>query len=198
MEHAAVSNEREERELRRIGRRVAEALEPQAGRAIPAARRRLFDDRPAASGVGARWVVGLAAVGAVAAIALAVGDDPAEPVGRSVARGGATATEHRGGLEGVSASAGSRARVERRADGAAELVLEHGTAKGVVGAQSSGPRAVVAGPYRVTGDAEVEVTWGDADGLVVRVTKGEARVLSPGRTPTIVAEGATKHLPAKP
>lgn len=206
MEPAAVTNEREERELRRLGRRVAEALEPSAGRAIPAARRRLFDDERTLSArgtssdawTGGRWIIGLAAVGAVAAIAFALRDAPTDPTARAVARGGETASPASGvRAAGVSPTDGSRARVEARSDGASELVLESGVARGLVGAQSSGPRAVVAGPYRVTGEAEIEVTWSPDDGLTVHVVAGEARVLAPGQTPSIVPAGATKKLPAE-
>lgn len=197
MEPSAVTTEKDERELRRIGRRVASELDTGAGRAIPAARRRLFEEERQPIGLGSRWVMGLAAVGAVAAIALALRDDPAE---RAAARGGSpspTAAE-RAALPGLQASEGSRYRIETKTEGATELVLERGDASGAMGGGVAGPRAVVAGPYRVTGEAELTVRWDDAAGLTVEVAKGEARILAPGLTPAVVTAGATKRLPAKP
>lgn len=200
MEPSAVTTEQDERELRRIGRRVASSLDASSGRAIPAARRRLFDGERQPAGLGARWVVGLAAVGAVAAIALALRDDPSAPAGGDPDRAARSqASRGEGGeLPGLAASEGSRFRIEPRTEGATELVLESGDASGVMGPRAQGPRAVVAGPYRVTGDAELTVRWSDVDGLTVEVKSGEARILAPGITPAVVPAGATKKLPARP
>lgn len=196
MEPSAVTTEKDERELRRIGRRVASQLDTGAGRAIPAARRRLFEEERQPIGLGSRWVMGLAAVGAVAAITLALRDDPAE---RAAARGGPSpSAAERAAVPGLQASEGSRYRIDTRTEGATELVLERGDASGAMGSGVVGPRAVVAGPYRVTGEAELTVRWDEAAGLTVEVAKGEARILAPGLTPAVVTAGATKRLPAKP
>ncbi len=186
----------EERELRHIGRRLAESLEPTAGRAIPAARRKLFEEPREAPSLGGRWVMGVAAVGAVAAVAFALrGSDPAPS--RTSAKGGATTTEVAVATDGIRPMGDAVSRVETRPDGASELMLESGEARGIIG-REGGPRSVAAGPYRVTGEAEVLVRWSATEGLTVEVTQGEARVLSPGQAPIIVSRSTSKTLPGKP
>lgn len=196
----------EERELKAIGRRVAEALEPSTGRAIPAARRKLFEQPREQALLGGRWVMGLAAAGAVAAVAFALrGDapsdlrndsDPRAPVERAPAARGADTSG------AIRATGDARARIESRPDGASELVLESGEAQGWLGMPlprtAQGPRALAAGPYRVTGEAEVFIRWSPTDGLLVEVTRGEARVLAAGATPVVVPAGTSRSLPASP
>jgi hypothetical protein len=199
MEQPAVTTDLEERELKAIGRRVAEALEPSTGRAIPAARRKLFEEQRESSLLGGRWVIGLAAAGAVAAVAFGLrGDDPPGSAPRSGAprapAAGAPSSPESGGA--IRAVGDATARVESRADGAAELILENGEARGRLGA-GDGPRAVAAGPYRVTGEAEVFVRWSATEGLLVEVTHGEARVLAAGATPLVVPAGTSKTLPPR-
>lgn len=201
MEQPAVTTDLEERELKAIGRRVAKALEPSTGRALPAARRKLFEEKRDPALLGGRWVMGLAAVGAVVAVAVALrGDSPG--ASRAPAAGGATesGSSRTAGSDAsgaIRASGDATARIESRADGAAELVLENGEARGRLGV-GDGPRAVAAGPYRVTGEAEVLIRWSATDGLLVEVTQGEARVLAAGATPIVVPAGSSKSLPASP
>lgn len=193
-----MATEQEERELKRIGRVVARAIEPRNDRAIAAARRKLFEPKEEKGGAS-RWVFGLAAVSAVAAVTFAIrsSDGPAAAPG-AAARGAAEQGASRStGKDGVRAADNAQSHVTTRADGVKELVLEQGEARGPLG-EGSDVTSVAAGPYRISGNARVVVTWSDMAGLQLDVSDGEARVLAPGMTPVVVAAGASKKLPAKP
>ncbi len=193
MEQVSLATEQEERELKRIGRNVARALEPSDGRAIHAARRRLFEPKEE-RGTSNRWILAFAGASAAAALFFALRSD-GPPAPSAAARGSA---ENGPGpaADGVRASDGAKAKRATRPDGASELVLEHGEARGQLGGGSD-IASVSAGPYRVTGAARLVVSWSDADGLEVEVSEGEARVLLPGSTDVIVPAGSSKKLPAR-
>lgn len=197
MEQLALATETEERELKRIGRQVARALESSDGRAISAARRKLFESKEERSGAG-RWVFAVAAVGAAAAIFFALRTDPA-PAPPAAARGadrGAAPGPTPVAKEAVRAADSAKAHTTEGPGGGHELVLDDGEARGKLG-QGSETASIAAGPYRVTGDARVVVTWSATGGLEVEVSEGEARILAPGMTPAIAAPGSPVKRPAK-
>jgi hypothetical protein len=198
MEQLSLASDQEERQLKRVGRTVAAALEPSDGRAIAAARRKLFEPKEERS-TGGRWVLAFAGAGAAAAIFFALRGDPA-PSSGTAARGGDKATPANSAdsaKEGVRAADSAKSRLTQGPGGASELVLESGEARGKLG-DGAEVATVAAGPYRITGNARVVVTWADDAGLELEVSEGEARVLAPGMTAVIVTAGSKKTLPAKP
>lgn len=194
MEQLSLSaTEQEERELKRIGRHVARALEPSDGRAIAAARRKLFEPKEERSSAG-RWVLAFAAVGAAATIFFVLRSDPSTP-SSAAARGSA---ERAAGVakESVRAADDAKAQVTKGPGGGSELVLEDGEARGRLG-EGSDTASVLAGAYRITGNARLVVSFSAAGNLEVEVSEGEARVLAPGMTAVIVTPGSPAKLPAK-
>lgn len=190
MEQRSLATDQEERELKRIGRQVARALEPSDGRAIAAARRKLFEPKEERRG-NARWMFALGGLATAAVVVLALRTDPAPTSPSVAARAGGETTPN--AKDSVIAADNARSHTNKRPDGASELVLERGEARGRIG-EGSEVTSVVAGPYRVSGNARVVVTWND-EGLTLEVTEGEARVLAPGMTPAIVAGGESTRLP---
>lgn len=189
----SLSTDQEERELKQIGRQVARALGPSDGRALAAARRKLFEPKEE-RGFDTRWLFALGGVAAAAAVAFAL-RTPATPPG-GVAASGQTSKAVASGAETLVASDRAKSHTTTRPEGAKELVLEEGEARGRIG-RDSDTTSVAAGPYRVSGDAKVVVTWSPIEGLTVDVSEGEARVLAPGRTTSVITAGQSKKLPAK-
>lgn len=194
MEHLSLATDQEERELKRIGRQVARALEPSDGRALAAARRKLFEPKEERSTTN-RWIFGFAGLAAAAAIVFAFRSEPG-PTSSAAARGSADKAASVAS-DTVRAADGAKAHEARGPGGAHELVLEQGEARGRLG-EGAGMASVVAGPYRISGTARIVVAWSETAGLELAVSEGEARVMAPGMTPVIVSAGTSKTLPAKP
>lgn len=186
---------REDRDLQQLGQRIARALEDVEGAALERARRRLFDGRVERPETSRGWLL-LAGAACVGAAAFALLRDPgAAPM--SAARGGSPPEAAAASTSPLQPGPDARSHQGTREDGALELVLERGDARGRLGG-STGPRSMSAGPYRVIGEATIVARWDETEGLTLEVSEGEARVLTADQAPRIVTAGTSQSFPPRP